>query len=224
VDAQAASVVPAAPAAPELPAADLATNLAPAVTLVSQDIGAAATSTEVSAAPQDATPAAPEPSAAPVAAAPKPLAGPACQLIVVGAPWRQMSLAELQKLPVADLAAPESMLWLATDGQRLPDAIDLVRHLGFDFVDLVVVRPETTKLQHGWLMRLSMAWVVAVRGGMEANFYDIPLSEMWDDNICGVAQSEVSCRASMGTLFVDEEVEDWVRLDAAVGLGIRKAG
>jgi N6-adenosine-specific RNA methylase IME4 len=47
--------------------------------------------------------------------------------------YRNMSIAELRLLPIPDIAADDSVLWLWSVNALMDDAIDLMKHWGFDY-------------------------------------------------------------------------------------------
>lgn len=53
-------------------------------------------------------------------------------------PYQQMSLAELQRLPVSELADDDCCLWLWTTNRYLPSTFGLVAVWGFEFRQIIV--------------------------------------------------------------------------------------
>lgn len=47
--------------------------------------------------------------------------------------YRNMSIAELRALPIPDISADDSVLWLWSVNALMDDALDLMKHWGFDY-------------------------------------------------------------------------------------------
>lgn len=55
------------------------------------------------------------------------------KVIVATPPWDKMSVEDVCRLPVADLASPNCALWLWTDNTHLADAVAALRVWGFEY-------------------------------------------------------------------------------------------
>jgi N6-adenosine-specific RNA methylase IME4 len=83
--------------------------------------------------------------------------------VVVAPPETPLSREEMARLPVGDLAAPDAVLFLWTTNQRLPEALEAVKDLGFRYSTLVTwARAECERGE--WLWEQTTQCIVAGRG------------------------------------------------------------
>jgi N6-adenosine-specific RNA methylase IME4 len=83
--------------------------------------------------------------------------------VVVAPPETPLSREEMARLPVGDLAAQNAVLFLWTTNQRLPEALEAVKDLGFCYATLLIwvkAHPGWAK----WLWEYTEHCVVAARG------------------------------------------------------------
>lgn len=83
--------------------------------------------------------------------------------------YRTMSLDEIARLPVADLAAPDCLLWLWATAPMLPDQIAIARAWGFEFKTEGVWAKMTVNgkiaMGTGYLLRNAHEpFIIATRG------------------------------------------------------------
>lgn len=78
-------------------------------------------------------------------------------------PYPSMSLDEIRALPVSDIAADDSVLWLWTTNAHLPDSFDIVKAWGFEYKTLLTWCKN--KMGMGdWLRGRTEHCLMAVRG------------------------------------------------------------
>lgn len=83
--------------------------------------------------------------------------------------YRCMTMAEIKAMPIADLASPNSLLWLWTTAPMLPQQIEVAEAWGFKYstIGVWVKRTKTDKLAFGTGFRLRNShemFVIATRG------------------------------------------------------------
>ena len=78
-------------------------------------------------------------------------------------PYPTMSLEEIKGLPVQDLSAADSILWLWTTNSHLPDAFEIVREWGFQYKVLLTWVKNRLGTGH-WLRGRTEHCLMAVKG------------------------------------------------------------
>lgn len=65
--------------------------------------------------------------------------------------YDRMSLDEIKNIPVVDVSSPDAHLWLWTTNPHLPEALEVMKHWGFEYKSMLTWKKN--RMGTGWWLR-----------------------------------------------------------------------
>jgi N6-adenosine-specific RNA methylase IME4 len=140
--------------------------------------------------------------------------------IMVNPPWQSLDVAQVQSLPVTELATPAALLCLWTDNAHLPEAVAVVKAWGFDYRTAVTWVKRTPGTVDKKAVQTEHC-LIAMRGyaGVEINKLKHAL---WQEGVVDLAgltvfyeMVEQACPGPRAELFVRSNREGWAPFGVA---------